>query len=61
MKMVLTLYSWQLSIMLAHVKTYPNLKLPTKDEIKDMLKEAHQRFKRAIRNGKRNSKSESRG
>jgi len=49
MNMVLTLCSWQLSIILAHAKTYPDLKLPTKDAIKAMLKEAHRRFREAIK------------
>lgn len=49
MNMALTLCSWQLSIILAHSKTYPDLKLPTKDEIKAMVKEAGRRFREAMK------------
>ena len=49
MNMALTLCSWQLAIMLTHSKTYPDLKLPTKDEIKAMVKEAHRRFREVIK------------
>lgn len=53
MIMALTLCSWQLSIILAHAKTYPELKLPTGDEIKAMLKEAGRRFQEAIKKAKK--------
>ena len=53
--MVLTLRMWQLSIILSHSKTYPDLKLPTQDEIKAMLKEAGQRFREAIKKAKKSA------
>lgn len=58
MEYVLTLIGWQLSIMLAHPKIYPDLKLPTEDGIKAMLKEAHRRFREAIKKAKETKGSE---
>ena len=49
MKIAFATGTWYLSILLIHSKNYPVIKLPTEDEIKAMLKEAHQRFKEAIR------------
>jgi len=49
MEVSFTLIGWQLSLTLAHLKPYPDLKLPTEDEIKAMIKEAYRRFREAIK------------
>ncbi len=52
MKVAFAVIGWQLSILLARPapeKKYPDLKLPTLDELKQMKKEAYRRFKQAIK------------
>ncbi len=54
MEVAFTLIGWQFSIMLARPKTYPDLKLPTEDEIRAMIKEAYRRFREALRTKREN-------
>ncbi|MBA7524812.1 hypothetical protein ES705_16956 [subsurface metagenome] len=52
MKVAVAAIGWQLSIMLARSspqKKCPDLKLPTDDEIKAMIKDCYRRFREAIR------------
>ena len=52
MRLIFNAVGWQLSVMLCHPKTYPEIRLPSEEEIKAMLKQAYQRFRDAIKKQK---------
>ncbi len=48
--MIVAVIGWQLSIMLTRQrKPNPALKLPTDEEIREMIKEGYRRFREAIK------------
>ena len=54
MKKVITLGNWQLILVLNRVepqRLYPELKLPTEDELKAMAKEVYREFYKAKKDG----------
>ncbi|MBA7552281.1 hypothetical protein ES705_44839 [subsurface metagenome] len=54
MRKVINLGRWQLVVMLNHLepqRIYPELKLPTEDEIKAMARDAYRKFYKARKDG----------
>lgn len=54
MRVAVTLRGWQLVVMLSHLepqRTYPELKVPTEDEIKAMAKVVYRNFYRVKKDG----------
>jgi len=53
-RVAVTLRGWQLVVMLNYIepqREYPELKLPTEDELKAMAKVVYRKFYKAKRNG----------
>ncbi|MBA7632600.1 hypothetical protein ES703_40149 [subsurface metagenome] len=50
MKVAIALMGWQFSLMLTRLMpNFPDIKLPTPAEIKEMKKQAYRRFREAIK------------
>ena len=52
MELAITFIGWQFSMMLARQKNQkpdPRLKLPTDEELKEMIKDCYRRFREAIK------------